>query len=799
MAASDKQVKTDTWSIAKLDSPSKLNKKYESLKRGREAYDRQWKLNLAMYKGKQWSYIDKNLGRIVTLATDDGDKPRFRVRLVSNQIIGGAHSLLAKYTKTKPIMSATPGSSADADVKSAQMAESLLEHWWSEFQMEDLLEEALLWGIVAGQGYWKVTWDQHAGKAMRFLIDPTTGQPVTDESKKDYIRSLYAQMEQPPQETTIYVGDIKIEAMSPFDVYLDPAAKTFPECKYAICVHSLSPDEIKTRWGKSVTPDSVSTSADSFLPFSNAEDSSAPTVKRVYEAYFRPQPALPKGRYVVWVAEPDMILTDAPWPYPFNELPLVKFPGLRVPGSIYDTSVVEHAIPLQKELNKTLSQIIEYKNLTIKPRVWAPVGSIRQRISNEPGAVYEFVPIAGLRPEIEQLPSMPPYVFEHLNGINTRLKEIFSLNEVTEGTVPPNVEAGVAIDLLQEMATDRLAPVIKLIENALERGGNLMLQLAQQYYIEPRMLKIKGSGGSTQVRKFTQADITGGVAVNVEAGSGLPRTRAGRQARIQSYVEMGIIKPDQAFKYLDIADLKGVGKMFQADEDMAYREHEKLTTGQPINTIAQQQALQAVESGVNPMTGVEWESPDEAYAFIMEAGLKPLPYENSSMHLDTHGMFLKSVEFESLPPEIQMNFLRHYEMTFEKISSEAPVEEGVKTTLQLKGTIGPTGAAEILSKQGNPGITPEVMAEPPLETWVTDSMDKPDTDETGNDPYTEDEQMLQMALLQQKEMQANAMSEEKHVGDLSLQAQKVRKARADADTSEKKAAQSDFRKAPSGA
>jgi len=739
--AGAEQQDTSTTSIARLDTAQKLQKKFDELKGGRQTLERQWRLNLAFYKGKQWSYIDPNLGRIVSYGTDEGEKPRHRVRITSNQIMSGAQSLLSKYTKTKPVITASPGSSSDADVKAAQMAESLMEYWWDEFAQEDLLGEALLWGIIAGQGYWKITWDPLASKALKFVIDPETGQPVVDDAKAEQIRAQAQQMQQEVPEQTVYLGDIRIEAMSPFDVYLDPSANTFTDCKYAICVHSLSMDEIEARWGKKgFKPDASPADADVRLPFIGSSDSPSPTLKKVYVGYFLPQPSLPKGRYVVWTNNTPTILEDGPWPYPTNELPLVKFPGMRVPGSIMDSSVVEHAIPMQKELNKTISQIVEYKNLTIKPRVWAPVGSVRQRITNEAGAVYQFTPIAGMRPEIEKLPAMPPYVFEHLKDVTARLRDVFSLQEVTEGTVPPNVEAGVAIDLLQEMATDRLAPTIKLIEHCLARAGQLMLTLAQEYYIEPRLLKIRGSGGSVQVQKFTQADIAGGISVAVEAGSGLPRTRAGRQARIQSYVEMGVIKPDQAWKHLDIADLKGIAKMFQADEDMAYREHDKLIRGIPINPQAAQNAIQQAATGMNPQTGQAFTDEMEVMDFIEEAAYSPLPFENSSAHADTHGLFMKSVEYEALDPEAQQRFQIHWQKTNEKLQSEQPPGEGVKSTLQLKGTIGPTGAAEILSRLGNQGITPEVMAEPPLETWVTDSMDKADADSAGNDPLTPEEQ-----------------------------------------------------------
>lgn len=750
-------IASDLHSLASLDSASKLTRKFEELKRGRQDFDRQWKLNLAFFQGKQWAYVDRNLGRVVTLGTEEGEKPRFRIRLTDNQITTGAFSLLAKLTKTKPVITATPGSSSDHDLKAAQMAESLVEYWWDQFSLEDLMGEALLWGIIAGQGYWKITWDDQAGTPMSFMVDPRTGRPAVDNAAQERLRAELAQTGMEPQQQTVYLGDIKVEAMSPFDVYLDPAAKTFNDCKYVICVHHFSPDEIKARWGISVTPNAVPVDESSRLPFRSAANSVDPSVRRVYVGYFRPQPALPKGRYVVWISEPDEILQDGAWPYPFTELPIVKFPGLRIPGNVYDGSVVEHAIPLQKELNKTRSQIVEFKNLTIRPRVWAPVGSLRQKLTNEPGAVYEFVPIAGLKPEVEKLPAIPPYVFDHLEEIGKRLRDIFSLQEVTEGNVPPNVEAGVAIDLLQEMATDRLAPIIRLIERGLERAGNLMLGLAQEYYIEPRMLKIRGSGGSVQVQKFSQADIKGGVAVQVEAGSGLPRTRAGKQARIQSYVELGVIKPDQAYKYMDIADLKGVAKMFQADEDMAYREHDKLIRGIPINPQAMQQAIQQVQMGMNPETGMAFQSPEEAMQFVQTASLQPFPFENAAMHLDTHALFMKSVEFEALPPDVQQRYITHYTLTGQKIASEQPQAEGVKTSLALKGTIGPTGAAAILSKSGNPEITPEVMAEPPLETWVTDKIDEPDMDSAGNDPL--DEQDMQMNEIKMMQEAAKALRE----------------------------------------
>jgi hypothetical protein len=774
-------------SIARLATPADLTKKLESLRRGRQMLENQWKLNLAFYKGRQYTYFNRASRRLESLPVEDGEKPRYLIRLVNNQIVTGSHSLLAKFTKTKPVMSATPGGSGDSDLKAAQMAQALLEYWWTDFAMDDKLEEALLWSIIAGQGYWKITWDPHAGKAMKFLLDPT-GKPITDDSLKDLFRSQLTQMKIQPQEKTVYMGDIKIEVPSPFDVYIDPAAKIFEDARYAICEHNLDPDEIHARWNVWLEPDKVSATPDASLPFANASDTADNTVKAVHVGYFRPSPALPNGRYVVWVDSPDKILEDGPWPYPFTDLPLIKFPGIRIPGQVYDSSVVEHAIPLQKELNRTISQIVQYKNLTIKPRIWAPAGSLAgTRITDEPGVVNEFNPIGDHKPEIERMPAMQSYVFDHLTGIRNALREVFGLTEVSEGNLPPNLEAGVAIDLLQEMSTDRLAPTIKLIEMALGRGGQLMLGLAQQYYIEPRMLKIKGSGGSIQVKRFSQADIEGAINIHVESGSALPRTRAGRQARIQWMMENQIIRPDQGYKYLDIADLKGLGAQFQSAEDQALREQDKMTEGNfIINDIEYANALQQLESGQakDQNTGQPITDPNTAEAFMRNAGLQPLPFENYQQHLDTHALWMSSPDFELLPLPIKEAAVDHYTATLQALMNlPKPIEfKPVSPSLQIKATAGPTATADILNKAGVRDITPEIMAEPPLDTWVSDSLDKPNAGGSGNSPQDQATQAADGAVGAsadlQKMDQANSEHQLKIQEQAALAAMKIEHQRA---------------------
>jgi hypothetical protein len=727
------------------------------LRQGRQRLENQWKLNLAFYKGDQYSYFNRALGQLHRLPTEDGDKPRYRVRLVSNQIVTGAHSLLAKYTKTKPVITATPASGSQDDVRAAQMAERLCEMWWDEFQLDDKQEEGDLWGIIAGQGYWEISWDKYANKQMRFLLGPD-GKPITDDALKAEFTAQLQKVGVKPQEKVVSLGDIKVEAVSPMHVFLDPGVKHFEDCKYCFIESFMEPDEVKARWGVDVPPDATPSAPDAVLTYDRA-NAGEKTLRRVVRGYFLPTAANPDGRYVVFLKEPNQILEDHKWEdaCPVQMLPLIKFPGIRNPGQIYDGSFVEQAIPIQKEINRTISQIVEWKNLTIRPRVWAPTGSLRTRITSEPGVVYEYNPVAGLKPEVEQPKPIPPYIFDHLKEMTTRMKEIFALTDVSEGTVPPNVEAGIAIDLLQELSADRLAPTIKLIEKQLARAGQIMLAFAQRYYIEPRLLKIRGSGGATQVQKFTQADIQGGVSINVETGSGLPRTRAGRQAQIERWISSGIIPAEKAWKYIDIADLKGLAAQFMADEEQAYREIDKMIAGEPLNAIAVEDTERQLQQGMNPETGQPLGPQDDPQQIIYRASIQPHAGENYDVHLDVHGFFMKSVEFESLDIQVRRTMTDHWNATLNaKMALPGQMQAGkVNTNVQIKATMGPTVASKLLSRQGIM-VSPEETAEPPLETWVSDSVDQPDADAAG--PGQEGNQLAQSAaiMLKAKTEQADA-------------------------------------------
>jgi hypothetical protein len=251
--------------ISQFQTPEDFSALLSQQKQARQRREIEWKLNLAYYRGDQWVYWNPGMKQIERVPTEDGEKPRYRVRITVNQITPGTQSLISKLIKTKPIFQAEPGQVGDKAVKAAEFSEMLLEGWWRQFELGAKYEEALLWSIHCGDGYIFVDWDPFANKSMRVLLDPQ-GQPITDEAHANEYRGLLEQAGIPPQEQVVYMGDLRARVMSPFHVFGDPTAQDASSWKWCITQHNLDPDDVYARYGVQVAPDAVAQEPEAPLP-----------------------------------------------------------------------------------------------------------------------------------------------------------------------------------------------------------------------------------------------------------------------------------------------------------------------------------------------------------------------------------------------------------------------------------------------------------------------------------------------------------------------------------------------------
>jgi len=563
------------------------NEQYKKCKDARGLIERQWYLNLAFYFGRQ------NVQVVSTTATSSGFKlsippaPPWRVRLVSNKIRPIIRAELAKVLSSKPIIEVLPATTEDEDIFSAQVGKQVFWDFYRRKKIRSVMRRAQWWNSICGTAFIKNYWDP---------------------KRKDTYGNK---------------GDLCIEPIPPFYIFIsDHMEEDIEGQPYVIHASTKSPEFVQARYGKQVV-NNVSASEnfleESFLNFVGAANQQKNAILCL-EVWVKPgmHQMFPNGGMFTVIGDQVVAYTDK-WPYDHNEYPFIKLEHIPS-GKFYGDSVVTDLIPLQREYNRTRSQIIEAKNLTAKPKLLAPRGSVNAAaITSEPGQVIQYTP--GFAPPVPlQLTPLPSYVLDELQRIQIDMDDISGQHEVSRGHTPPGITAASAISYLQEQDDSKLSHTIDSIEAGIEKLGRHILSLVHQFWTTGRIVRVIGLDGSFSAQIYKGVDLKKSNEFIVEAGSAMPYSKAARQALIMDLMKMGFIDPAKGLSVLEIGGTEKLFEELQVDMRQAQRENLRIQTGQQVlaNT-----------------------------------------WDNHQVHMAIHDNFRKSQSFEALSDEIKMMFQMH--------------------------------------------------------------------------------------------------------------------------------------------
>jgi hypothetical protein len=519
---------------------------FEKAKKYRQQFEQQWYVNLAFYFGRhyvQWSMPGANASSRLF----EPKVPPWRVRLVVNKVRSMVRKELAKLTKEQPMGFVVPQSSDETDLLAAQAGESLAEYFWREKKMTRHVRRAAFWTILTGNGFIKDWWD-------------------------------------PDSITENYQGDIFLERLTPWHLFVpDIQEEELENQPYVFHAMAKNADWVAKTYKADVNADVMSNTGileDKFLQALGIKESSAKDLTYVKEMWIKPCKKFEDGAVICWAGNKVLWLEEG-WPYKHLEYPFTKFDHIPT-GRFYSESTVTDLIPLQKEYNKTRSQLIEAKNRMSKPQLMAPKGSVDvNKMTSEPGLVIFYQP--GFNPPTPlPLPQIPQYVFEELNRTAADMGDIASQHEVSKGQTPPGVSAATAISYLQEQDDTVLSLSISSLEEGVERITRHLLSHVSQFWEEERQVQVVGENGQFEVFMFNGQSLHNNLKFTVQAGSSTPRSLAAKQAFIMELGKMGWIPPDKAMRYLNMAETGRMYEEMQVDVRQAQRENLKLSLGAPI-------------------------------------------------------------------------------------------------------------------------------------------------------------------------------------------------------------------------
>lgn len=473
-------------------------------------------------------------------------------RLYVNKILPNLQNRLAKLTKNPPRFDVRPNDNTQEAKDNARFKLDILTAKWDELRINLERQQLLMWVQECGHAYLGIFWDDTKGQ---ILMSPETGEPY-------------------------YEGDIRVDIISPFEMFPDPLAKNFDECEYFIRAKIRPLTYFRNRWpdkGAQVKEEEcwlLSLQYDTRINTMNTRgfsSSTGQTAQRnvAIELTYFEKPSLkhPRGRMITGAN--GVVLDDQE--LPTGKIPIVKFDDIVVAGKFYSEAVVTHVRPIQDQYNQVLRRRADWVNKMLAGKYISPRGNelIREALTDESAEIIQYTPVpnapGGGEPKHMDIPMIPQYAYNEEDKLDQQFSEVMGISEVSKGQLPSASIPALGMQILVEADDTRIGVEVLNHEFGYSQTGQHILDYVQQYYVTPRKLKFAGKN-SFIIQDVKGDDLHGPNDVMVIPGSTIPGSKALRRQDVLNAFQQGLLgdpsDPKVRQNVLGMIELGEEGEMF---------------------------------------------------------------------------------------------------------------------------------------------------------------------------------------------------------------------------------------------
>lgn len=569
---------------------------------------------LAMARGEQYKFVNAD-NKLDSQSTQTGvqggsvGKSRHRVRRVRNFIFDIVETEVAASTQRIPGYEVAPSGTEPRRIAAARLSRKVLYYGYEKWGTEKAIEQAVRLAIVADEGF---VWP---------YFDTSIGPYFEDEEGR-----------------TIGQGEIRFRVFGSNEVFWEPGLKfelsPWIGLEQARDVESVM--QMESYVGGKLDADAQTSEFEGEL-------SSQTKLVLVKEYLERPSPKHPEGRWLT-IANDRVICEQRPYPCRNAEGEVLDEPVLHKltyamdPSKDRDSGLVRHLIDAQRAINHVVSKAAEWVNLALNPQLILKNMKLKDRLSDEPGAVFRAV--GSGEAQWKPVPPVPPELFKLKEEALADMARLAAQNDI-----PSQVESGRGIQALLEKDSARRANFLKNLARFYSDLARHCLYLVQRHYTEPRLLKIRGERGIEPVRDFLGAQLLDETDVRVSPDSLEPRTREAIERKILAFADRGWISPHAAMAAINNGTAEALVESYERDVARANLIIQKITEGPevlfesaPRRPFAGEDPGQQTDEVGNPI----WiEAPVEAVAepALDEMGV-PLPGQEGSPGIPLQNEFV---------------------------------------------------------------------------------------------------------------------------------------------------------------
>lgn len=523
--------------------------------REKEGYDALWKRMIDMYRGRQFETNSKE------------DQIAVNIAKATVDIIGPSVAV------NDPKLTITPRS--EEKVPYAVIAEQVMDYWFTAEHMNVGPEIRLAvndW-IMLGHGWVKTGWrysEKERPASEEELEAAFAEQAILHDSYAQENPELAAEL---PTDEEIYqalpttVPEVDVdqpfaEHVSVFDVFVDPDGTSPRNIGWIAQKIEMPLEEARhnDQWSESARK---RLSGELGYPdewLGNSKDKDNVDVQKVtiWEFY-----DLKRGTFCVFSeGGEDFLLDPQELPYAFGN-PFQMLRNYEVPGYFYPMGDLEAIEPLQRELNKTRSQLMQMRQQYIRKTFYREEALGRKGREALESDEENWVPVAPGQWQLNDIAAPAPVatvdatLFSYSGEIIQNIDLVTATSEYDRGGNEQGIrrtatEAAMIDSRSQSRAADKLARVEKFIGAI----GSNMLCLARQFMSTDQVVTVVGRNAQNVWVPYDQSTFDFDADVHVEGGSTRPKNEVWRlqqgQQMLQNmapFVQMGVVNPHEIARF----------------------------------------------------------------------------------------------------------------------------------------------------------------------------------------------------------------------------------------------------------
>ncbi len=544
-------------------------------------------------------------------------------RVVVNQIYDLTEHWVSQMTRFAPAIAVIPPNSEYNDRIAAKLSKAFIDYLFYVNDIDDLLEDMARQSRIFGESYCFIEWnaakgdkDPRVAEAMDLgirvpLVDSEGNQVMSQDGEPLFIDSK-------PK-----VGDVDYDVVLPWHVFVQPKEK-WKDVDWVVKVKAVDADALKAAYpDRADEIDSNATDHQYSIDYLTADTDYNEVLQ--FEIYHRSTEFLDKGRYIKLI--PGVVLENRDLGYSHGELPVVRLTNIDLPGELHGASFFQNILLLQVVLNNLYS--LAYTNIALGSHLYWLVptsGNVDAGKLRNSASVIKYQ--GTTPPRIESFKTVGTEIFKVIEMVEQKISAISGRQPISQGMVPPGVEAGIAMTFLEEQENQRANVDIKKHNAVIKKIARMSLAVAGDYYKEEdgRTVRVVGKNNVFSIKALEVAKLGGPYDIRVQRTTALSESKSGRLSQILALEGRfpGMLPREQVLDMLDLANDQKFYDLATVAVQSADNENELMLEG---NRVA---------------------SPDR--------------YEEHLVHWQNHVKFIQTRSFkEDLPPEIQQLFFDHIE------------------------------------------------------------------------------------------------------------------------------------------